>query len=274
LSAGRANRRRSGTPKSRSAERSCRARLRSGRARLPQNVVEWPAEERILFRAAGWCFAFAVSAAHDHDSHGQGHGHGHGSARAPSSPEPPAREPGHGHGHGHGHGRAGSPTRALSAALGITATFMVVEVAVGFWSGSLALHADAVHMLADAGALVLAIVALHFADKPRTDRTTYGFRRAEVLAAFVNGIALAFVGLLIVKEAVERWITPVSIQGRPMLLTAVGGLIVNLLVAFLLMRGQSNLNVRAARACRNMSLNGRRRSGSFSALRGGALISR
>jgi cobalt-zinc-cadmium efflux system protein len=125
---------------------------------------------------------------------------------------------------------------------------MVVEVVVGFWSGSLALLADAGHMLADAGALVLAIVAQHFADKPRTDRTTYGFRRAEVLAAFVNGIALAFVGLLIVKEAVERWITPVSIQGRPMLLTAVCGLVVNLLVAFLLMRGQSNLNVRAALA--------------------------
>jgi len=125
---------------------------------------------------------------------------------------------------------------------------MFVEVGVGFWSGSLALLADAGHMLADAGALVLAIVAQHFADKPRTERTTFGFRRAEVLAAFVNGIALAFVGLLIVKEAVERWITPIPIQGRPMLATAIGGLLVNLLVAAMLMRGQSNLNVRAALA--------------------------
>jgi cobalt-zinc-cadmium efflux system protein len=119
---------------------------------------------------------------------------------------------------------------------------------VGVWSGSLALLADAGHMLADAGALVLAIVAQHFARKPRTDRTTFGFRRAEVLAAFVNGIALAFIGLLIVKEAIERWMMPVAIQGRPMLLTATGGLLVNLLVAFMLMRGQTNLNVRAALA--------------------------
>lgn len=125
---------------------------------------------------------------------------------------------------------------------------MVVEVVVGVWSGSLALLADAGHMLADAGALVLAIVAQHFAEKPRTDRSTFGLRRAEVLAAFVNGITLAFVGLLIVKEAIERWVTPVQIQGKPMLATAVAGLVVNLLVALMLMRGQTNLNVRAALA--------------------------
>jgi cobalt-zinc-cadmium efflux system protein len=136
----------------------------------------------------------------------------------------------------------------LSLALGITASFMVVEVVVGLWSGSLALLADAGHMLADAGSLVLAIVAQHFAGKPRTDRTTFGFRRAEVLAAFVNGIGLAFVGLMIVKEAIERWISPVEIHSRPMLATAVGGLLVNLLVAWLLMRGQRNLNVQAALA--------------------------
>ncbi|HTA93869.1 MAG TPA: cation diffusion facilitator family transporter [Polyangiaceae bacterium] len=194
-----------------------------------------------------------MSASHDHDSHGHGHGHGHGSEkRAEPTPEPrrTSAEGGHGgHGHGgHGHGHGQSAKSALSIALVVTSAFMVVEVVVGFWSGSLALLADAGHMLADAGALVLAIVAQHFADKPRTDRTTFGFRRAEVLAAFVNGIALAFVGLLIVEEAVQRWITPVTIQGRPMLATAVGGLVVNLLVALMLMRGQSNLNVRAALA--------------------------
>jgi cobalt-zinc-cadmium efflux system protein len=170
-----------------------------------------------------------VSQAHEHDSHG----HGHGSA---------------GHGHGHGLGLERSAQRSLGLALGVTTIFMVVEVVVGVWSGSLALLADAGHMLADSGALVLAIVAQHFAAKPRTDRTTYGFRRAEVLAAFVNGIALAFVGLLIIKEAIERWVTPVDIHGRPMLATAIGGLVVNLLVALMLMRGQSNLNIRAALA--------------------------
>ncbi len=141
-----------------------------------------------------------------------------------------------------------SPKRALVLALVITASFMVVELGVGFWSGSLALLADAGHMLADAGALVLALVAQHFADQPRTDKSTFGLRRAEVLAAFVNGITLAFVSLLIVKEAIERWMSPVEIHGQPMLVTAVAGLLVNLLVAFLLMRGQSNLNVRAALA--------------------------
>ena len=130
----------------------------------------------------------------------------------------------------------------------MTSVFMVVEVVVGVWSGSLALLADAGHMLADAGALVLALVAQHFADKPRTDRSTFGLRRAEVLAAFVNGITLAFVSLLIIKEAIERWVMPVQIQGRAMLATAVAGLVVNLLVALMLMRGQSNLNVRAALA--------------------------
>ena len=168
-----------------------------------------------------------------HPHNDESHGHGHG---------------GHGHGHGLANATEPSAKRVLTIALVITASFMVVEVVVGWWSGSLALLADAGHMLADAGSLVLALVAQHFASKPRTDRTTFGFRRAEVLAAFVNGIGLAFVGLLIVKEAIERWISPVDIQGRPMLATAVGGLLVNLLVAWLLMRGQRNLNVRAALA--------------------------
>src|SRR4051812_34170789 len=166
-----------------------------------------------------------------------------------SQTEPQQHSPGvGGHGHGHGHGHGQSAKRSLALALFVTTAFMVVEVVVGLWSGSLALLADAGHMFADAGSLVLAIVAQHFASKARTERTTFGFRRAEVLAAFVNGIGLAFVGLLVVKEAVERWLHPVTIQGRPMLATAVGGLVVNLLVAAMLMRGQSNLNVRAALA--------------------------
>ncbi|MET0790127.1 MAG: cation diffusion facilitator family transporter [Polyangiaceae bacterium] len=164
-------------------------------------------------------------------SDGHGHGHEHG-----------------GHGHGHGHGHETSAKGALVGALALTTLFMVVEVGVGLWSGSLALLADAGHMLADSGSLVLAIVAQHFASKPRTDRTTFGFRRAEVLAAFVNGIGLAFVAIVIIKEAIERWMTPVTIFGRPVFITAIGGLLVNLLVAWLLMRGQRNLNVRAALA--------------------------
>lgn len=124
---------------------------------------------------------------------------------------------------------------------------MVVEAVVGWFSGSLALIADAGHMLADAGALALALAAQKFAARPRTDRATYGFRRAEVLAAFVNGMALAGVAVLVFTEAVSRWLHPTPIDSGPMLLTAIAGLLVNLVVAAVLVRGQSsNINIRAA----------------------------
>jgi cobalt-zinc-cadmium efflux system protein len=103
-------------------------------------------------------------------------------------------------------------------------------------------------MLADAGALGLALIAQHFADKPRTERSTFGLRRAEVLAAFVNGIALSAAAVWIFKEAFERWMYPEPIHGKAMLFTAAGGLLVNLLVAAILMRGDRSLNVRAALA--------------------------
>ncbi|HEY6556209.1 MAG TPA: cation diffusion facilitator family transporter [Polyangiaceae bacterium] len=152
------------------------------------------------------------------------------------------------HGHGdHGHDHSAAPRRVLAIAFAITAAFMFVEAAVGIWSGSLALLADAGHMLADAGALALALVAQHWAAKSRTERSTFGFHRAEVLAAFVNGIALSVTALLIVSEAVERWLSPEPIHGTSMLITAALGLCVNLVVAATLMRAQrESLNVRAA----------------------------
>lgn len=129
----------------------------------------------------------------------------------------------------------------------MTASFMVVEATVGFITNSLALLADAGHMLADAGALLLALIAQVVAARPRGERSTYGYRRAEVLAAFVNGIGLAVIAVLVLKEAVERWFVPVPIQGSLMLKTATLGLVVNLLVAFMLMGGRrDNINVRAA----------------------------
>jgi cobalt-zinc-cadmium efflux system protein len=154
-------------------------------------------------------------------------------------------ESGHDHGHSHGHGAA--PKRVLALALALTTSFMFVEAAVGLWSGSLALLADAGHMLADAGALALALVAQLWAARARTAKSTFGYRRAEVLAAFVNGIAISVAALWIVKEAIERWMVPVAIQGGTMLATAVAGLLVNAVVASLLMRAQKeSLNVRAA----------------------------
>ena len=169
--------------------------------------------------------------AHVHSEHEYEHEHGH--------------EHGPGHGHGHRHGSAS--IRALTLALLLTSSFMVVEVVGGIVSGSLALLADAGHMLADAGALALALIAQRWALKPRTERSTFGFRRAEVLAAFVNGIALALTAVLVVKEAVERWITPNEIRVSVMLSVALAGLGVNVIVALILMRAQrDSLNVRAA----------------------------
>lgn len=124
---------------------------------------------------------------------------------------------------------------------------MLVEAAVGVYTQSLALLADAGHMLADAGALALSLAAQKFAARPRTERSTYGLRRAEVLAAFVNGMVLAGVAVLILKEAVERWMNPVVIRGEAMLATAATGLMINLVVAAILLRGHTqNINVRAA----------------------------
>jgi cobalt-zinc-cadmium efflux system protein len=181
--------------------------------------------------------------AHQHAERG-GHGHAQRDERG-----------GHGHAHrdergGHGHAhRAADPAarRALSGAVVLTTGFMLVEAAVGFYSQSLALLADAGHMLADAGALGLALVAQRFAEKPRTERSTFGYRRAEVLAAFVNGMLLAGISFLILKEAGDRYFDPVPIRGAAMLGTAAGGLAVNLVVALVLMKSQaSSLNVRAA----------------------------
>jgi cobalt-zinc-cadmium efflux system protein len=139
------------------------------------------------------------------------------------------------------------PSHVLSVALALTAAFMVLEAIVGYWSGSLALIADAGHMLADAGALTLALVAQSWAQRPPGKRTTYGLRRAEVLAAFVNGIGLALTALFVVKEAVERWLEPRAIRGTAMLSAAIAGLVVNAVVARMLYSAEdSSINIRAA----------------------------
>jgi cobalt-zinc-cadmium efflux system protein len=128
---------------------------------------------------------------------------------------------------------------------------MVVEWVVGALSGSLALVADAGHMLADAGALFIALVAQRIAASPRTARRTYGARRAEVIAAFANGVALALTAAFIFAEAIARWRTSSHVAGAPMLVTATVGLGVNLAVARALSHGGAhghNPNVRAALA--------------------------
>ncbi len=126
---------------------------------------------------------------------------------------------------------------------------MGVEIAAGYWSGSLVLLADAGHMFADGGSLALALVAQRWAARPRTLRATFGHRRAEVLAAFVNGLALVLMAVWIVVEAVGRWGSPHALRGDVMLVTAVVGLGVNALAAVVLARAEaSSMNVRAALA--------------------------
>ncbi len=151
----------------------------------------------------------------------------------------------HVHGDGHGHG---APIPRLRAALLITLGALALEVVGGVWSGSLALLSDAGHMLADAGALALALAAQIVAARPRTERRTYGFRRAETLAAFLNGVALGVTAVFIVVEAIERWQVPRPVNGGLMLAVAVFGLVANLASAAILARADENANVRAALA--------------------------
>lgn len=140
--------------------------------------------------------------------------------------------------------------RRLVAAFAMTASFMFVEAFVGWWSNSLTLLADAGHMLADAAALGLAIFAQRIAGQARTRARTYGFRRAEVLAAFANGVALALTAIWIFVEAVQRWQHPPEIKGTALTVTAVIGLAVNLVAAALLGAGSHghNVNTRGALA--------------------------
>ena len=159
-----------------------------------------------------------------------------------------AQEQDHAHHHGHGHGHAGAPIPYLRAALAITLGSMAVEVVGGLVSGSLALLSDASHMLADAGALGLALAAQVVAGRQRTERRTYGWRRAETLAAFLNGIALGVTAFLIVAEAAERWASPPPVRGSIMLPVAVFGLLANLACAAVLSRAEANANIRAALA--------------------------
>jgi len=152
------------------------------------------------------------------------------------------------HDHGApGHVHSSGNERAVGIAALLTGTFMVVEVVGGLISGSLALIADAGHMLTDFAALVLAWIAFRLARRPADWKRTYGFDRLSVLAAFVNGLSLFVIAGWIGIEAYRRLQEPIAILGGLMLWVALGGLLVNILAFWVLSRGESdNLNVRAA----------------------------
>jgi len=158
-----------------------------------------------------------------------------------------------GAGHNHGverpaSGSAGARHRqSLIWALALTTTFLVVEI-VGAWiSGSLALLADAAHMLTDAGGLALALFAIWFAARPPSASKTYGYLRAEVLAALVNAVVLLLLAIYILYEAWQRFFAPPEVLSTPMLIVAVVGLVVNLISMRLLAAGsEESLNLKGA----------------------------
>lgn len=149
--------------------------------------------------------------------------------------------------HAHRETAAARARPALVATLLLTGAFLVVEVAAGLWTGSLALLADAGHMLTDVGGLALALFAVWVAARPPTPAKTYGYYRAEILAALVNAVVLLGVAVAILVEAYRRLREPPEVLAAPMLLVATGGLAVNVACAWLLHRDAgASLNVRAA----------------------------
>ncbi len=150
--------------------------------------------------------------------------------------------------HTHSHSGQDTNRTRLMAAFAVTALFMVAEVIGGWLSGSLALLADAGHMLTDTAALLMALLAVQFAKRKPNERHTFGLLRLTTLAAFVNALALIGITILIVWEAVERFTHPQPVTGGLMLGIAIAGLLANILSFWLLHHGseEKNLNVRAA----------------------------
>ena len=167
---------------------------------------------------------------------GAGHHHHHGHS--------------HSHGHGHSHGLAQGSARnrrRLAWTLALAAVYMVAELAGGLISNSLALLADAGHMLSDVGALALSLFALWIAQKPATPQRTFGYYRTEILAALANAATLIAISVLIFVEAFKRFNSPEPVMGLTVMWIAAGGLAVNLIGLLVLHGGKDeSLNVRGA----------------------------
>ena len=178
----------------------------------------------------------------------QVHEHEHGGADHDSHGAP--AHGGHDHdGHaGHGHGvAADADRRYLLGALALISCYMVGEVVLGVLAHSLALISDAGHMLTDAASLVLALVAMRLAARPARGSLTFGLKRAEILSAQANGITLLALGAVFSYEAIRRLIAPPSVAGGVVLATALVGIVVNVLAAWLISRAnRSSLNIEGA----------------------------
>jgi cobalt-zinc-cadmium efflux system protein len=157
---------------------------------------------------------------------------------------------GHGHGHGHGHAPAdGGPVdrRFLIGALSLILAFMAAEVVIGLLASSLALLSDAGHMLTDAAAIALAVIASRLAERPARGNFTFGWKRVEILAAQANGVTLLVLVVVFAVEAVRRLLDPPHVHGGYVLGTALVGVVVNIAATWLVARaGRGSLNVEGA----------------------------
>ncbi len=192
---------------------------------------------------------------HDHDhghDHGHDHDHDHGhdfSAGHPARPVAAEEKGGHNHDHGlEGHSTAGGKhRRKLILVLCITATIFLVQVVGAIISNSLALLADAGHMLTDSTGVLIALIATFLAALPANSKRTFGLMRVEVLAAMINGIILSVICVIIVAGAIQRLGTEVEIESGPMLIAAIIGAVANLISLLILQSGQKeSINVRGA----------------------------
>jgi cobalt-zinc-cadmium efflux system protein len=173
---------------------------------------------------------------HDHD-HAHDHDHDHGA---------------HGHSHAHAHGPGGhnhAPKdfgRAFAIGVGLNFAFVLAETAVGLWSGSLALLADAGHNLSDVLSLLLAWGATILAKSAPTSRRTYGLRKATILASLANAVLLLVAVGVIISEAIHRFSEPAPIATWPVMIVAAIGVVINTATALMFMKGHDDLNIRGA----------------------------
>ncbi|MGW1764164.1 cation diffusion facilitator family transporter [Streptomyces sp. NPDC002073] len=189
-------------------------------------------------------------------AHGHAHGddgHPHGPDRAGGSAHDAHSAAGHAHGHGHGHGghshgvAEDADRRWLGMALGLIAAFMAVEVVIGIAAQSLALLSDAAHMLTDAASIVLALIAMRLSARPAKGGFTYGLKRAEILSAQANGLTLLLLAVWLAYEAVRRLLDPPQVEGGLVLVTALAGIVVNLVAACCISKAnRTSLNVEGA----------------------------
>ncbi len=153
----------------------------------------------------------------------------------------------HSHSHGHHHDLRNESKKGMLTVLGMTAAYMLIEVVTGLMTHSLAMFADAGHMLSDVGALLLGLLAVWFSSKPATPGKTYGYYRSEILAGFFNALALVALSLIILFEAYRRFSNPPEVHGVPVLIVAALGLGMQLLSLKLLKKSaDASINARAA----------------------------